>query len=517
MKKIVIAIFIIGALVQFACKKNSSSGPPVVTDVRTPNPAQKDSFFTSALPGTLIVIQGHGFDGLQAVYFNDTSAYFNPVYATGTNIIINIPSSAQTNATNPKVPSTIRIVTNHGSTTYTFNLYEKPPVITALTLDSTGKFLTISGANLIGVQKITFPVPSPDTALSYQVDTNWQQITVVIPPGKPFNDSLRVYCTYGVASFPYPPPMTIKSVSNENALAGDTITFTGTNLIGVQSVTFPGGIAATSFSLVNVSTLSVVVPPGVTAPDSLRISGILGNATAPQLFDTYITHPSPGYLGTFENYYPQDFDNTGWLFYTGTWVSGSSATYPNSTGGFAYMTNAGVLNGNSAILTQGNATIIQLNPNPWMANTAVPAANYSLKFEVYVAAPWKNGELWVLIGGWYGWQHYMARWAPWSTATGGVYQPDGWTTVTIPLSQFINPTIGGTSVIGYQGKINAPITDANEWDYQSWPVGGTPPNLVSDFGSTALALAIVNDQASPVVPTGGLNIAIDNVRIVQGQ
>jgi hypothetical protein len=73
MKRILLFIIVIAGLVQFACKKNSG-GTPVVKDVRVVTPAEADSFFTQALPGTMIVIQGSGFTGLQAVYFNDTAA-----------------------------------------------------------------------------------------------------------------------------------------------------------------------------------------------------------------------------------------------------------------------------------------------------------------------------------------------------------------------------------------------------------------------------------------------------------
>jgi hypothetical protein len=517
MKKIIISIFIIGALLQFACKKNNNGGPPVVTNVRTPNPAQADSSFTSALPGTLIVIQGHGFDGLQQVYFNDTSAYFNPVYVTSTNIILQIPTYAQTAATNPNVPSTIRIVTSHGSTTYTFKLYEDAPVITAASLDSTGTILTIQGINLIGVKKITFPVPGVDTSPSFQVDTNWQQITAKIPAGTPFNDSVRVYCTFGTASFPYPPLMLIKSISNENAIAGDTITLNGTNFVGIQSVTFPGSIPAANFWTVNVNTLMAVVPSGITAPDTIRISSnALGNASATQLFDSYLTYPSPGYLSTFENQWPASPNNTSFVGWTGSYAAAPTTAYPNGTGSCTYFNNGGTIPGNTAAGgNQGNPGFIQLDDMPWVANTAVPAANYSLKFEIYVASPWKAGTLFIMAGDWYGWTHYLAHYEPWTTAPGNVYQPDGWTTVTIPLSQFIN-AVGGTSVL-ISGKTQGPITDANNWDYESWPVGGTPPNLISDFGTTALCFALANDQASPTVAVGGMNIAIDNVRIVQGQ
>src|SRR5262245_10045689 len=135
MKKLVLIIIISSVI--FSCKKNDS-GPPVINGVRSADPATKDSLFTKAVPGTLIVIQGNNFDGLQAVIFNDTSAYFNPAYATNSNIIITIPATAQTAAANPKVPNTIKVVTNHGTATYTFTLYLPPPTINSLSFDNSG-------------------------------------------------------------------------------------------------------------------------------------------------------------------------------------------------------------------------------------------------------------------------------------------------------------------------------------------------------------------------------------------
>ena len=131
MKKIAFFIIIVGAVI-FSCKKNESgTGQPVITQVRVVDTTKRDSTFTQAVPGTLIVIEGNNFSGLQAVFFNDTSAYFNPVYVTSTNIIVTIPATAQTAATDPNVPSIIKVVTNHGTATYslqtlpatTFNIF----------------------------------------------------------------------------------------------------------------------------------------------------------------------------------------------------------------------------------------------------------------------------------------------------------------------------------------------------------------------------------------------------------
>ncbi|MEO6838905.1 MAG: glycan-binding surface protein [Ginsengibacter sp.] len=499
MKKLAIFIIISG-VVFFSCKKNDSgsSGQPVITQVRAVDSTRRDSTFNQALPGTLIVIQGSNLGGLQKVYFNDTSAFFNPVYATSTNIIISIPSTAQTTATDPNVPSTIKVVTSHGTATYSFKLYLDPPYVNSISFDNSGTLVYINGGNFQGIQKITFPITgAPDTALSYTVNKTFTQITAVIPAGTSFKDSLRVYCTFGSTAYSYPPPMTITSVSNENGVAGTTITLTGTNFVGIDQVIFPGNIPGTNLMPISATQLSIMVPSGITTTDSLRLIGSLGTAVAPQLYASYITHPYPGYLSTFESQ-NGGTDSTGFVGWTGGYAAAPVTNYPNATGGVAFLDQTSPMPGKSGAGSQGNPGFIQLNDVKWVSNTSASISGYSLKFEVYVAKPWKSGEIYVFMGDWYGWSHYMARYAPWTTAPGGVFQPSGWVTATIPLTQFLS------------------VTD-NEWNYTTFPTSGSPASKFSDYASTALCFAIVNGAASPDIPANTLNIAIDNVRIVKGQ
>jgi len=136
-----------------------------------------------------------------------------------------------------------------------------------------------------------------------------------------------------------------------------------------------------------------------------------------------------------------------------------------------------------------------LNEEPWVANTNQSINGYALKFELYVASPWTAGELWIAVGGWYGWNNYTARFAPWETAPSGKYQPIGWQTITRPLTQFIT---------------------GNEFWKTSWDPSGKPASKFSDYPSTALGFLIANDQPN-AVPANTINVAIDNVRIVQVQ
>jgi hypothetical protein len=498
MKKTLIYISVVMlalVFVQLGCKKNDvGTGTPVVTSVRSIDSTKRDSTFTSAVPGSLIVIQGSNFTGLQAVYFNDTLAYFNPAYVTDTHIILTIPGSSQTAAANPNVPNVIRIVTDHGTTTFSFTLYLYPPSISSISFDNSGTLVYIKGFNFQGIKKITFPVPgTADTALSYTVNETFTEIAAVIPPGSAFNDSLRVYCTFGVGAYSYPPPMSITSVSNENATAGSTITLSGTNFIGISSVIFPGGIAGTELQVLGVNKLTVKVPAGITAPDSLKISGLLGTATAPQLFDSYLTYTSPGYLSTFDQQWAGD--NTSFVGLTGGYAdAGASATaYPTATGGTGVLFQQSGMGANAAAGSQGNAGLLQLNEVPWVSDLSAAVSDYSLKFEVYTKTPWSKGQIWIALGGWYGWNSYTARYAPYTADN--AFVSGGWVTATIPLSQFIK---------------------GNEFWQSSWNPAGASATRFSDFPSTALGFLIVNDQAV-AVPANDLNIAIDNVRIVKGK
>jgi hypothetical protein len=495
MRKLLFFTILTGTVL-ISCKKNNGgSGQPLISQVRVVDSTKRDSTFTKAIPGTLIVIQGSNLSGLQQVVFNDSSAYFNPAYATDHNIIVTIPATAQTTATNPNVPSVIKVVTDHGTATYSFQLYLLPPVINSITFDNTGSVVYINGSNFEGLKKITFPVSGKDTALSYTVNKTFTQIAAEIPPGTPFKDSLRVYCTFGTGAFLYPPPMTITSVSNENAAGGNIITVNGTNFVGIDQVIFPGNIPGANLQINSVTQLTVQVPSGIATSDSLRLSGVLGSAASPQLYASYITHPSPGYLCTFENQWGTD--NGGFVGWTGGYADAATTAtnYPGGTGASGVLLQSSPMAANAGPTSQGNPGILQLNDLPWVSDKSLSISNYSLKFELYVKTTWSAGSLWISVGDWYTWNSFTARFAPWETAQGNKYKPSGWVTVTIPLTQFIS---------------------GNQFWQTSWNASGMPASKFSDYPTTGIAFMIANDEAS-AVPANSINLAIDNVRIVKGQ
>ncbi|NLR60758.1 hypothetical protein HGH93_21790 [Chitinophaga polysaccharea] len=140
-------------------KNNDQSGPPVINKVTLLDSTLQDSTFTKALPGTLLLITGQNLGGVVSIAFNGASAYFNPTYNTSTHIILTIPSNAPTEATDPKVPNQIHLVTTHGELTYTFVVDIPPPSIAAISNENAlpGDSLIIYGSSLFLIDKITFP------------------------------------------------------------------------------------------------------------------------------------------------------------------------------------------------------------------------------------------------------------------------------------------------------------------------------------------------------------------------
>ena len=491
-KRTLFLLLIIAGLIQVSCKKNNSGGPPVITDVRAVDSTERDSLFTKALPGSLIAIQGHNLQGLQTVYFNDTAAYFNPVLATSTNIIIIIPASAQTAATNPNVPSQIRIVTDHGTTTYSFTLYIPPPAISALSIDTSGTRVIITGTNLLGISKITFPGNLVSPSFGYTTDGT--HIIAAIPQGSAPEDSVRVYCTFGTAAFSYPPPITIASVTNENAVAGTTITILGTNFVGVSEVVFPGGIAGTNLQTVNIGKLTVTVPAGITTGDTLRVVGSAGTVGSPFVFDNWMS-PTTGFLANFDGTTsqwspPSNNPYFGWSQgeqWIGTFVT-NPAVFPNGTGNCVEINPANPKPAGDNTWYQDNNSF-STNTAAWVTGTSTPIGNYALKFEVNVSN-WTAGSIW--IGTTFPNWTYLAQYAPWKTVTGGSYSSNGWVTVTIPLTSFLTAT---SNTYTSTGTAAADI-----------------PTLLGSGGGM-LQFMYANDGTTTI--TGGsFALAVDNIRIV---
>ena len=180
---IILFLLMCAAFTQVACKKDSGISNPVIEQVRLLDSTKRDSFFTSVLPGTTIVIQGHGFSGLLHVYFNDADAGFNSALNSDNNIIITVPADAPTEATNPDVSNNIRVVTNHGEATFDFILTAPPPTVSGASNEMAlpGDQFTIYGSNFYIIDKVVFPGDVEVT--NFSVNDDATAITLTVPTG----------------------------------------------------------------------------------------------------------------------------------------------------------------------------------------------------------------------------------------------------------------------------------------------------------------------------------------------
>jgi hypothetical protein len=130
-------------------------------------------------------------------------------------------------------------------------------------------------------------------------------ITATTPAGSAGSASVIVTTPAGSnaanALYTYVPGPTVTSVSpsSGSAAGGTSVTITGTTFTGATSVTF-GGTAATSFSVVNATTITATVPAGAAGDASVIVTTPAGSNPANTLYlyaDGVVASPTLGEWG----------------------------------------------------------------------------------------------------------------------------------------------------------------------------------------------------------------------------
>ncbi|MHA4810975.1 glycan-binding surface protein [Flavitalea flava] len=420
-KRTILILLVAAGIIQVSCQKSGNSGKPVITHVRAVDSTARDSFFVKTYPGTLIVIQGSNFDGLQHVYFNEFDAPFTVALTTSTNIIITIPSNSPTAPPLDKVSNTIRVVTNHGMADFDFQLILTPPIIVA--------------------------------------------------------------------------------VSNENAQAGSTLFIGGSSFYGISKVEFPGGIAASDYTVISPTLISVTVPAGITAGDTLRVYGAFGTGASPFIFDNWLS-PGKGVIANFDggtsDIWSPPADNPYYGWSQQQWVGKivtDPTVFPGGTGNCVEINPAGNKPpGDNSWWQDANSIIT--NTGTWVDNTSDPIGNYAMKFEANVKN-WTAGSIWVgtSFPDW----SYLAEFAPWKKATGGKFSSNGWITVTIPLSQFL------------EVALNSSNKSTNAYT----PKGAGPSGFSKLLGGGGLFFIMYSNDGTTTIPGDSFAFGIDNIRVVK--
>ncbi|TAM94230.1 MAG: hypothetical protein EPN39_18090 [Chitinophagaceae bacterium] len=358
-----------------------------------------------------------------------------------------------------------------------------------------GQIVVIKGYNLNGLQQVLFDgyQASVNTALN----TNGT-IVITVPSGILFTslsadvaNTIKVITTHGETVYKFdvvPPPPVITSISNEFAHGGDTITITGSYLYTVQSVIFPGDNTVSS-GFISDSTgasLQVIVPNGITPGDADSLVVETEGGTGKAAFNnTY------GMIADFEWGSP----TFGWQYWGGI-MGSDAAKFPDGWGNYIEINPTGTINANDNSWWTNNRAVM-IAGSAWVVNGGDPVTNYALKFQMFVKDPWTNGSLMIttsaqkengnsLVS------KYVARYAPEEQTSSGIFQTNGWITVTIPLSEIKSTDDGG-----------------------NYDASGSPAPTMSDLmggSSSVLQMMLFNDSSSPL---SSFDAAFDNVRIVK--
>ena len=172
---------------------------------------------------------------------------------------------------------------------FVHELFNFVPTITSIAPTSGvvagGTTITITGTNLTGTTSVTV---GGVAATSFTVVSS-TSVTVVTPSGSAGVKNVVLTTPGGTAtkygSFTYVGVPTITTINpNTGILAGGTtITITGTNLLNTSSVTV-GGVAATSFTVVSSTSVTVVTPSGSAGVKNVVLTTPGGTATATSSF-----------------------------------------------------------------------------------------------------------------------------------------------------------------------------------------------------------------------------------------
>jgi hypothetical protein len=342
-----------------------------------------------------------------------------------------------------------------------------------------GQLVVIQGDNLLGATAVYFNGVSATFNAALVAKTN---LVVTVPEpdfSKPVagqENTIRVVTNAGETSFNLPlvpPPPMITGVDYEYRAAGQVLTIYGQYLYMVSKVAFTGGDGTNIVSNATGTSLQVTIPAAATT--GKIVLSTKGGSVSYASYNDRVT-------GMFSN-----FDDINKFQYWSASQTNDATLFPGGTGSYVQMKfdNVGI---NDLAWYDGGRSI-NMNDGVWVpaANLSDPATDWALKFDIYVKEAWKTGALLVRTDSY----TYMARYEPWKTAPGGSFTTTGWTTVTLPLSNFKK------EAAGFQGT------------------GEAIPNLstlLGTNGTKAMSFMFYNDSSTPIAK---FDAGIDNIRIVK--
>lgn len=155
--------------------------------------------------GQLLRIEGSGFAGINRIYINGYSCYFNPVMLSDNNVWVSVNKNVPITDAADDVRNTIVISKASGvSTKYDISVRSSAPSITSVdkTLPNKGELVTCFGSGLIEVSKVVLPgnVEITENIICDDEDGEW--FAFVMPEGVTESGSIFMECANGGAYSP---------------------------------------------------------------------------------------------------------------------------------------------------------------------------------------------------------------------------------------------------------------------------------------------------------------------------
>lgn len=474
----------------FASCKNENIGSPVITGVRNYVASPNDTILQSAVAkGQWVVIEGQNLQNALQISFDGVSATFNNAIFAPNSAVVQIPSILFSTIDENKL-YTIEYVTTEGSTKFSFKLGPAAPVITAISdvFANPGDSVFLYGTDLVLVQSFSY---GGATISSFKSNLDGTALGFKMPSPAPTSGQVLLTTKSGTSNFQIVALPTITAISNENASAGDSVYVYGTYLKSIQSFSF-GGAEISSYKLSSKgNSLGFVLPA---SPQSGIVSITTAFGTASTVYK--VNDTSTGNLANMEW-----GDSFGWSWnggslYTGTppgdWRKYDAVFSGNSSQFLVKKTD--VLQSGEGAAGWPNVYDMYFGAAQWIptANLNDPVSDWALKFEINIPQPWNGGAVCVKSG-FAG--SYIARSEPWQISSNktAAYSTKGWTTITIPLTEFRakDATLG-------EGRGASATTLAN---------------LIGPTGKTDFTVYIHNYSTSATAT--GFFGAFDNFRVVK--
>jgi hypothetical protein len=270
-------------------------------------PAISGVFPSSATANTQVVVKGVNLKNVSKVQFGTrVAANFNPALNTDSSVTVSVPDSMALGET------FIQVYLDNGAgySAYKFTVLLTPPVpkINSVTPATglPGDVVTIAGINFSLVRTVKFAgvtaafAPTADTNTEMKVTIPWDAIG-----GDQFITLSNLNGTDSIA-FNVDLRPVVTSFTPTSVGAGDVVTVRGYRFNGASSVTL--GTAATSFTVLNDSTLTFTVPTGalsgnltIVTPKGTGVSGsavtVLVAGIAFPIWDEGLSANWNGWLG----------------------------------------------------------------------------------------------------------------------------------------------------------------------------------------------------------------------------